>query len=231
MKKLLFILLVIGFSAFQVNAQSPGYMGKHIVISAEGTFSGSMFIMKKAWLKYGSTVEFVVGKTSSFGLGYLYNSSKFPYETFQFGCYNYYKNSSKLISHTIGLDYYKYFGGSIAPLGDFFRVRAFYMFNKSEDFFVNRVYNGNSYNCNTYESSINSYDNFGLSIFFGRKRIFYNSLSVAYGFKLGMVFINPLTIGDLDSFSNNTSIMKEYGAYENFFSTLISLDVNIGFVL
>ncbi len=231
MKKLLFILIVIGLSAFQVNAQSPGYMGKHIILSAEGTFSGSIFLMKKTWIKYGGTVEFVIGKSASLGIGYLYNSTKFPYETFDYGCYTYSKNNAQLISHTIGLDYYKYFDGSIAPLGDFFRLRAFYMFNKSEDFFENRTFNGNTQNCNPYETKINSYDNFGASIFFGRRRIFYNFLSVAYGFKLGLVVKNPIFNGGIDIYTSSANIMQEYGVYDNFFSTLISLDVNIGFVL
>jgi len=231
MKKLLFILLVIGFSAFKASAQNPGYMGKHIVISAEGTFSGSIFLMQKTWLKYGTTIEIVSGKKHSLGLGYLYNSTKFPYQSFQHGCYKYYKDNSKLISHSIGIDYYKYFGGSIAPLGDFFRLRLFYMFSKSDDFYSNRVLNSDPSTCYSNEASFDSYDNFGTSIYFGRKRIFYDMLAVSYGFKLGVVLVNPYFSNPIDIYDRDVNLIENYGSYENFYSTLISLDVSIGFVL
>jgi len=231
MKHIIFTLIIILFSLFQTKAQNSGYMGKHIIISSEGTFSGSYFFMKKTWLKYGGTIEFVVGKRNSLGFGFLHNKTKFPYSSAQYDNYKYYENNSELISNTFAVDYYKYFDGNIAPLGDFVRIRVFYMLNHSDDFYDNRVFVGQSKSSSQYVSTIDEYNNFGASFFFGRKRIYNNFLSVAFGFKLGIALINPF-ITESNYYPNyGNEALKGFGIYEDFYSTTVALNVNIGFVL
>ena len=233
MKKLLFILLVIGFSAFQVNAQSPGYMGKHIVLSGEGSFSGSAFIMKKTWLKFGANAEFVLNKKISFGFGYLYNNTYSDHFERSDDYFTY--SGFNLQTQTFGLDFYIYTSG-IAPLGDFIRFRLFYMHNYSDDFYENKTPLNSGidpFSAPSYSESKLSNTNYGITVLFGRKRIFYNFLSVSYGVKLGLALNNPLTypIASNDTFGDDKNSFYKSVCYENFFSTLVALNVNIGFVL
>ncbi len=232
-----FTLVLFGIyvlSTINISAQNPGYMGKHIVISGEGSFSGSAFIMKKTWLKYGANAEFVLNKKISFGFGYLYNSTYSDYKERSDDYFTY--SGFNLQTHTFGIDFYVYSSG-IAPLGDFIRFRLFYMQNHSNDFYDNKtpINSGiDPYSAPSYSESELSNSNYGVSIFFGRKRIFYNVLSVAYGFKLGLTTSNPVTYSitydDIFGYGNENSFSKST-SYENFFSTLVSLNVNIGFVL
>ena len=230
MKWILFLVVlllpVFGISQSK-GAHNPGYIGKHFLVSAEGSFSGSAFIMKEFWFKYGGAAEFVLGKRFSLGFSYMHSSVETSYFPKSDYCYTYPSFTFK--TNAYSMDFYFYTSRSIAPLGSFFRLQATLFQNYTNDFYQNRVLNPNidPYSCPSYApdaDSLQSY-NAGVSIFYGRKRIFYNKFTVTYGVQFGMTFINPM-VYMMNGSVNNT--FTKATCFENFYSSLIVLKASVG---
>jgi len=230
-KLLIFILLLPFFGTAQsLGANNPGYMGKHFIVSAEGSFSGSIFMMKEYWFKYGGSAEFVLGSHFSLGASFMHskkNTAQFYKEdnSYSYPTFTFYTNA-------YSLDLYFYGSESIAPLGSFGRLQFTYYRNYTNDFYQDKhlLDNSDPYSSQTYppgSDSLRSY-NFGASFFYGRKRIFFNSLVVSYGMQFGLTIYNPLTY--LVRSNNTSSDISFYKAtcYENFYSSFIVLKLGIG---
>ena len=230
------ILILIILFPFWGVAQSertgnPGYMGKHFIVSAEGSFSGSIFILNEYWIKYCGSTEMILGKHFSLGASFMHskiNTSQYPkndnsysYPTFTFN------------TNAYSLDFYFYGSGTIAPLGSFSRLQFTYYGNYTNDFYQDKhlFENQDPYSAQTYppgSDSLRSY-NLGASIFFGQKRIFFNSLVVSYGMQIGLTIHNPLTylVKDNHTVSEDISFYKAT-CYENFYSSFLVLKLTIG---
>ncbi len=233
MKRWLFIIFlllpVFGISQSK-GTGNPGYMGKHFILTGEGSFSGSAFIMKEYYLKYGGAGEVVLGKYFGLGVSYLHSSvvtSEFPHSD---DCYEY--SEFTFNTNTYGLDFYVYLSRSIAPIGDYFRFQIAYFSNYSDDYNKNGIINSQKdpYSCQDYSTDLITSYNYGFSFFYGRKRIYYDFLVVSYGFQMGMTFYNPLTIRITNELTNEKSNFLEASAYENSFSTFLALKVNVGII-
>jgi len=233
MKWILFlvvVLLPLFGSSQSKGASNPGYMGKHFLISAEGSFSGSFLKMDEYWFKYGGAAEFVLGKRFSLGVSYMHSSVETFYFPMSDDCYSY--PSFTFNTNAYNMDFYFYTSQSIAPLGSFFRLQATYMRNYTNDFYQHGVlaYDKDPYSCPTYAPSADSLKSYNIrvSLFYGRKRIFYNSLVVSYGVQFGVTVFNPLTYIVKSNKSNASDIFYKATCYENFFSSFIVLNASIG---
>jgi len=229
------VLLVLAalLSSFNLSAQSPGYMGKHFLIKGNSSYSVRWKL--EYWIKYGGAVEYVISKNTSIGFGYLFNKKTVmtPDRHDDFLKYP----SMTLRTHTFSIDIYKY--NFLAPLGDFIRISPFFMYNYSPDYYINGVAmndNVDIYSVPKYTDTYMSNTNWGLTFFWGRRRIIKDIFSVSYGLKFGLTYINPLTVKVLHLNNDEGSVTSmdntfNYTAHDNFFSTFLSFDVNIGFVL
>jgi len=237
------ILIIIIFLSFSYNASAqyignPGYLGKHFIISGEGNFGGSFYYMKKFWIKYGVSTEFILRPRLSMGISYMHSSSNIS-ATYTDDCYEY--NHFTFNTHEYGLDIYLY-SKKLSPLGKFYRFQFAYLANYSDDFFKNGTLlpNKDPYSYRGYTSDRISSSNLRLSFFFGKKRIFYNAIVVSYGVQFGLTLLNPLTINALeiqDNFTDNNEsetanerLFSKTTANENFYSSFINFKVSIGFI-
>jgi len=231
----LFVILLPVFGSSQSReVRNPGYLGKHFLLSAEGSFSGSIFLMKEYYFKYGGAAELVLGKHFSMGLSYMHNSIETSNYSKSDDCYFY--PSFTFATNAYSLDFYFYPSRSIAPVGSFLRLQATYFRNYTNNFYQNKViyYNKDPYSCPGYGPSADTLrgSNIGISIFYGRKRIFYNTLVVSYGVQFGYTFSNPMAynIRYGDSAYEEQQIFYKAVCYENFFSSLIVLKASVGVI-
>lgn len=237
------ILTFIIFLSFSYNASAqrignPGYLGKHFIISGEGNFGGSIFLMKKYWLKYGVSTEFILRPKLSMGFSYMHSSSNIS-TSYTDDCYAY--DHFTFNTHEYGLDFYIY-SKKLSPLGKFYRIQFAYLKNYSDDFFKNGTLlpNKDPYSYRGYTSDRITSSNYRFSFFIGKKRVFYNAIVVSYGVQFGLTLINPLTLEAMDfhdDFINNEdrptdneSLFLDTSARENFFSSSINFKVGIGFI-
>ena len=234
---ILFIFPLFGQAQNQ-RKSNPGYMGKHFIVTGEVATAGLLIISQQFWFKYGGTAEFIIGRKLSLGVSYIQHSSNITDVQYSDACYDY--TAYTLNTRQYALDLYIY-PNSVAPLGKFVRLQIAYLDNYSDDFYKNgTLKKGNDpYSCRGHATDRISSPNILISAFFGKKRVFYNSLIVSYGFQLGMTFNNPLTNTITDDIDMSSSSGSEYGedklflskvAEENFMSSLISFKVNVGFI-
>lgn len=231
-----FVLIIpfIGNAQYErAGVRNPGFMGKHIIISGNLGFSGSAFIMKEYWVKYGGSTEFILGQNFGLGFSFLHyssNTSRFPQSN---DCYDY--PSFKFNTNRYGLDFYFYPKG-VAPLGDYINVQLAYLSNYSDNYLKDGILKPgvDPYSCQDYSTnSVSSY-NIGISVTYGKKRIFFNSLIVSYGVEFGMTLYNPLTLliaeTRFDPYNDETLHFLEATSYENAFSSLITLKGSVGII-
>ncbi len=230
------LLMALSSSAQNYTKSNPGFMGKHFIVTGEGTFSGSIFLYPNYWIKYGGTAEYIIGRRSSIGVSYLHNSSNIEDVVYNDDCYNY--NHFTFNTHQLGIDYYLY-PSSVAPLGRYFRFQIAYLANYSDDFYKNGLLipGKDPYSFRGYESDRVSSSNLLFSIFVGKKRVFYKSLVVSYGFQIGMTLNNPVASEFINEFADtsidddpNESLFLSVTADENFYSSWICFKMNVGFI-
>ena len=231
---LFFLLLSLTGFAQKQTKSNPGFIGKHIIITGEGFFSGNYFQYEKFWLKYGATSEFIINQGMSLGVSYLYNKTTVTGFKHSDAVYNF--TDFSLNTQQFGLDLYLY-PSQLAPLGFFYRFQAAYLMNTSYDFFKNGtlIPGKDPYSYRGYTNDEVSINNLSVSAFFGVKRVFLNTLVVSYGFQIGLTVLNPLSveISNFDSFeepSSNSDIFKGAVAKENFYSTFIAFKINAGII-
>ncbi len=234
----LYILLLFLFSTFNLKAQNTGYLGKHIILSLEGTFSGTSNILKlhkkQFWLKYGGSAEFIVAKRLGLGFSILRSSPthmKFNYEDY---CYNY--SGYDVASNTYSIDLYLYNNRITAPIGKFMRFQISYFDNRISNLYANGILKKgvDPYSCPEYNTNLYHNWNIGTNLFYGKRRILYDVLDISYGFQLGITLFNGILSSELNIFSSDVSTIDNINTQVrngNFFSYVIALKVNIGFVL
>jgi len=233
------VLLIALLSNINLNAQVPGYIGKRILLKGNSDFTVRW--NKEYWIKYGGSVEYVISKKMSIGVSYLLNKSIIETAERHDDFFKY--PNFTLKTHSFSIDIYKYH--NIAPLGNFVKFSPFFMYNYSPDYYINGVAINTDidpYSVPKYTEDYMSNTNWGFTVFFGRRRIVKDIISISYGLKLGLTWINPLTADIIAENKNNdspfypssNSSMDDtylYTAHDNFYSTFLSFDVIIGFVL
>ena len=236
---IVFILLlsISGFS--QLNeGKNPGYMGRHIIIAGETNVSGSFYFMNKYWIKYGIKTELIINRGLSVGLSYMHNSTNVTDQTYSDNCYDYNHYTFNTHQYAVDLNIYP---SEFAPLGYYFGFRFAYLRNYSNDFYKNGVLKKglDPYSCRGYLSDKFTSNNIAMSVFFGKKRIFYNRLVVSYGFQMGLTLNNPLTtflFDDVNPYPYETTnyehdkLFAVTSTKENFFSTIINFKVDVGII-
>jgi hypothetical protein len=218
-------------------AQVPGYMGKRLVLTSDNSFGASAFLLEKAWLRYGGTLEFVIKKNQSIGFNYQYNRSKINLEI-QDNHFTY--PFVHLKSNRFGLEYGWYKG--IAPLGQYVKLHLFYEFQYADDLYANRqIINPDL--TDPYAFIIDSEEirgsNFGFAVSFGKRRIIANRIIVGYGFSVGQSLSFPqLGIFDLFDIESSISELNTLGteyynkvSFNNIVMDFCSFDLSIGLVL
>ena len=233
------VILTAILSSINVNAQVPGYIGKRILLKGNSSFTVRW--NKEYWIKYGGSAEYVISKRFSIGVSYLLNKSTIATPERHDDFFRY--PNFTLKTHSFSIDIYKY--SHIAPLGNFVKFSPFFMYNYSPDYYISDIplnSNIDIYSAPKYNEDYMSNTNWGFTVFFGRRRIVKDIISISYGLKFGLTWINPVTAeiisdrnnNDSPFYSSDNSTMNDtynYTAYDNFFSTFLSFDVNIGFVL
>jgi len=232
------VLLISLLSSINLNAQVPGYIGKRILLKGNSNFT--IRWNKEYWIKYGGSAEYVISKDMSIGVSYLLNKSIIETAERHDDFFKY--PNFILKTHSFSIDIYKYH--NIAPLGNFVKFSPFFMYNYSPDYYVSDVplnSNIDIYSAPKYNEDYMSNTNWGFTVFFGRRRIVKDIISISYGLKVGFTWINPLTAQIISDNNNDTPFYPsgnsnmgntyDYTAHDNFFSTFLSFDVNIGFVL
>lgn len=233
MKKYIkYIILLVSIFFITTNSYSqnnPGYMGKHILLSADGNFSGSIFIMKKVWYRYGGSAEFILGKKIGIGFSFQQYNSKFPYQDYD-DLYGYLvkKNSSTLLSQQYSFDINIYREGR-APIGKFIRFSAIYLTKSSEDFNENLIYDYAHYSppLRVYNEPAKG-SGIGTSIYFGRRRIFKDIFAISWGVKFGLII--PVD-GSLINTYAKENYFREVSFRETLYSYIVSFNMSMGFVL
>ncbi|OYT11075.1 MAG: hypothetical protein B6I18_05780 [Bacteroidetes bacterium 4572_112] len=237
MKRLIIIIsaIIIGGLYGGVVAQDrpPGYIGKRILINADATLSATYDL--DMWFKYGASAQYILKKKFSMGAGYLFISKNVLTPSRSDNFYNY--SAFDLYTHMVSVDFYFYNG--IAPVGKYFKVSPFYMYNYSPNYYANGTLkegNLDEYSAPNYAEEYATCNNWGLSILWGRQRIIKEIIVINYGVKLGVTLLNPLTqkffSDDLETSESGSNMsFMEYVSEQNFVSTSISFHMSIGIIL
>jgi len=124
------IILLLGLMTIAGNATPPikgGYLGRRIIVCAEGSYSPNYSSIKDVLLsynlQYGANIHFVTGRYAQIGLSY---------NVYSLGAHNRYNadlsDNGKIKGYQIGLTYRKFRKkrGGLAPIGKFIDVSLNY---------------------------------------------------------------------------------------------------------
>lgn len=124
---ILVALCVISFAANSTPPIKGGYLGKRVIIGAEGSYSPNYSSLKDMLfsynLQYGGNIHFITGRYSQLG---------FSYNMYALGAHQRYNtaysNSGKIKGYQIGITYRKFRQkrGGLAPIGKFIDVSINY---------------------------------------------------------------------------------------------------------
>lgn len=232
------IIFSIFLFSFNINAQSFGYMGKRNILSGEIDVSGSYYKIykdKSLWVKYGGNFETIISKRVGLGFGYDYGKSKYE-EKYTDGYYNYF--GFNLNSKTYSINCNIYSKNSIAPIGNFIRLRVFMIQNISNDFYSNGSPKP-GFDPHSFQGLSQDYisaKNYGFSIEWGYRRILFNSLVLTLSTQFGYTLSNPASkLSDLINV-NNTAVLgydafNEFVLSQNFRSNFFAIKLGIGGII
>lgn len=220
--KIVVSLLLISCSVF---SQLPGYLGKRLTIGYANYLSPSLFFPSanstdRFELGLNTThcinAEYVIKKRTEFCV-----SAEFFKTGFFRNNYNYQDDTpSQLECVNLSLGFKFFRPGFIAPVGKYQKLEAVIISNKA--------YNGR------FESR-----SFAIALTFGRQRVFFNSIIVDTGFRLGVstnALFNIIIYDVLDFNSPNAttvnydSELKQDINYRLFGAQLFNFHIGLGFL-
>ncbi len=200
-------------------AQKPkgGYLGKRIIICAEGSYSPNYSSFKDLFtsynFQYGGNAHFITGRHTQMGLSY---------NMYSMGAHNRYdtslSNGGRIKGYQIGLTYRKFREkkGGLAPIGKFFDVNLYY---HSSEYIVDYA------TINPFAPVIVNTSGISGSIGLGAQGIFWNRVVMNSGIRVGGP-IFTLSEQDSDSdFGNNLDYMQQRLMYKDFFSVFFGIGV------
>jgi len=217
--------------AVTTDKKVPGYMGRKVIVSAEGGLSFP--ILNKVFrdktdnfaLRYGGGIEIVVGTKSSLAANIDFGKTTFDINTSSGIGYDYNTNSGTIEASimTAKLNYRSYTGDYVAPQGTYYGIGLSMSKVDWEPTDPSAVI----YNLRP------SYTRFGLNIEFGRNRILFDRLVLSYGARYNFTLANPVEKIDEGFYLDNTTsrVNTERAFNANLWMyNLLSLHLGIGFM-
>lgn len=186
MKKTL--LLNIFFLSIASIFCQPGYMGKKLILMYNSNFnmnfggytkSGNGTYYLPNAIYHGPQIEYVIGRKNSIGIKYSYcktYANFYDKTDMTFPAYNYsQKYICKIEDSKIELVYkiYSKKENFIAPLGNYFQLSIAKHWYKTTDLYTDQI---------LYADHVMN----SVGFTFGKQRIFYNSLILDYGIRVGI---------------------------------------------
>jgi hypothetical protein len=218
MRKLLFTLAVFAFvSALHADPIGGGYLGKRIIISAEGSYMPNYSAFKDLFtsynIQYGGKIHFVSGRFSEIGVSY---------NMYALGAHNRYdtafSNDGRIRGYQVGLTYrmYRKNRGGLAPIGKFMDVNLYY--HKNE---YSVEYEG----MQPFAPVIVSATGISASVGFGTQGIFWNRVVANCGVRFGGPLVTIDEEGSPFDRGSELKYLKKRLMYKDFFSVFFGIGI------
>lgn len=200
-------------------AQKPkgGYLGKRIIICAEGSYFPNYSSWKDMLLsynfQYGGNAHFITGRHTQMGLSY---------NMYSLGAHNKYdtslSNNGRINGYQIGLTYRKFreSKGGLAPIGKFVDLNLYYHSNE-----FNVVYQ----NLATFAPVVVSTAGISGSIGLGAQGIFWKRVVMNSGVRFGGPIFTVSEQDDGGDVGDNLNYMQKRLMYKDFFSAFFGIGI------
>lgn len=219
MKKLLVFLFVIAGLTSVASPIKGGFLGKRIIISAEGSYMPNYSAFKDLFLsynfQYGGRLQVISGRHSEIGVSY---------NMYGLGAHNRYdtalSNDGRIKGYQVGLTYrmYRKKRGGLAPIGKFADFNLYYHSDEYSVMYENRQ---------TVLPVIVSSTGLSASIGFGTQNIFWNRVIANYGVRFG----GPLFALNKEKSPNDDGDHLKYMQKRLAFKDIFSVFFGIGVIL
>ena len=192
--------------AFAGYAQNTGYMGKHFIVSMDASFSpaytqpnfyGHSIVDNGDYFAFNCflnpTIEAIVWKKGSLGVGYNYFSSYYNAEIYLsddvFSTLNY-NFLYQVKSHGFTLYYKQYLGDNIAPLGHYFKLsfEGLFFNYQFKDLLSQQIIDLGYASDSRFSSIPSNSHVFGVKVEYGYDFLFFNYLKISSGLSVGTTF-------------------------------------------
>jgi hypothetical protein len=212
-----FLLAVTATATATATSIKGGYLGKRLIICAEGSYNPNYATWKDFLfsynLQYGGNIHFVTGRFSEVGVSY---------NMYSMGAHNRYRedlaNSGKIKGYQVGFTFRKYREkrGGLAPIGKFIDYNLYY----HSDTYTPALIGVAPYMGDPIELT-----GISASIGFGTQGIFWNRVVANAGLRLGgPVYTLSSTSGDSLN-GDLPEYMKERLMYKDFFSVFFGVGI------
>ncbi len=221
MRKLLFIAVLL-VTSVTVSAQSKpksGYLGKRLIICAEGSYSPNYHSIRDLLLsynlQYGGNIHFITGRFSQVGVSY---------NMYGLGAHERYRddisNANKIKGYQVGVSYRKFREkrGGLAPIGKFVDLTMYYHSN---------TYSPSLIGVAPYMGEPIKLTGVSAQIGFGTQGIYWKRVVANAGVRFGYPIYTVAVTGG-DSFNlDYPQYMKQRLLYKDVFSAYFG----VGFIL
>jgi len=243
---LVFLGMLLAFAGY---TQNTGYMGKHFIISMDASFSPAYsrpnfyehsVVDNADYFAFNCflnpTIEAIVWKKGSVGLGYNHFSSYYNAEiyltddVFSTLDYNFLYH---LKSHGFTLFYKQYVGDNIAPLGHYFKFYVdglFFNYQFTDELsqeIIDLGYDTDS----RFSRTPHNGNLFGVKVEYGYDFLFWDCLKISSGLSIGTTFggYKETFFSDFsDVFSSNRTEPLEYAKTRILGAYWIGMKLGIG---
>lgn len=200
-------------------AQKPkgGYLGKRVIICAEGSYFPNYSSWKDMLLsynfQYGGNAHFITGRHTQMGLSY---------NMYSLGAHNKYdtslSNNGRIKGYQIGLTYRKFreSKGGLAPIGKFVDVNLYYHSNE---------YVVQYQTINPFAPVIVNTTGISGSLGLGAQGIFWNRVVMNSGVRFGGPIFTVSEQDDGGDFGDNLNYMQKRLMYKDFFSAFFGIGI------
>ncbi len=203
------------------NSTAPakgGYLGKRVIVCAEGSYSPNYSSLKDVLLsynlQYGANIHFITGRYSQLG---------FSYNMYALGAHQRYdtsfSNSGKIKGYQVGITYRKFREkkGGLAPIGKFIDVSMNY--HSSE---YNVVYE----TMQTFAPVVVKSSGISGYVGFGSQGIFWKRVVANAGIRLGgPLFTESSSVEGVANTGNELSYMQNRLQYKDYFSVFFGIGI------
>ena len=195
-----------------------GYLGKRVIVCAEGSYSPNYSSLKDVLLsynlQYGANIHFITGRYSQLG---------FSYNMYALGAHQRYdtsfSNSDKIKGYQVGITYRKFREkkGGLAPIGKFIDVSMNY--HSSE---YNVVYQ----TMQTFAPVVVKSSGISGYVGFGSQGIFWKRVVANAGIRLGgPLFTVSSSVEGVADTGNELSYMQNRLQYKDYFSVFFGIGI------
>jgi hypothetical protein len=242
MNKHLLVFVLLSFLCLPALAQSPGYMGKKLIVHYENSFmqtyrhpnskgrAVSAYGAENVFFSFNSThsfaAEYVTGRRRTWGLSLKY------LRTGVFTSNNYYSLSPPryplgiIRAYGIGIKTKGFNSKYIAPWGFYREWEFFVLMHRMENFYPSKYYP-----VKPATVVYPMFKNAGASFAFGKQRVIADKITLNYGAKLGILFIRDYySTYDHPQFTEEELRVKTNSTHRLFRHQLFSITTGIGFL-